>query len=169
MTSPDIERLLWQGASICLRYPQRADLVLVKDILPSFVDYALERDDLEAHYVETFDFVNRHSLYLTWYSDGDTRRRGSSLVALKRAFTESGLILTDTELPDFLPAVLEYSARTGDPRFLEEHRPAMVQLHGALVRAGTIYALPVAAVLATVAVTARTTAEQPPIEMVGLR
>lgn len=167
MTS--LRPLLWQGASICLRYPHRADLQLVRDILPSFVDGALARDDLEAHYVATFDFINRHSLYLTWYSDGDTRRRGSSLVALKRAYASNGLILTDAELPDFLPTVLEYSARTGDPRFLAEHRPALVKLYGALVKAGTIYAVPVAAVLSTIPAAAAMPPETPPLEMVGLR
>ena len=167
MTS--LDRLLWQAASVCLRYPVRDDLSLVRDILPSFVDLALASEHLERHYVETFDFTNRHSLYLTWHVDGDTRRRGSSLVTLKRAYAQAGLLLTDAELPDFLPAVLEYSARTGDGQFLSAYRPAMENLHRALQKAGTIYAVPVAAVIHSVPPGPPMEQQQPPLEMVGLQ
>lgn len=161
-------RLLWQAASICLRYPVSADLSLVRPLLPSFVDSALAHPTLAAHYVETFDFINRHSLYLTWYSDGDTRRRGQSLVELKRAYRAAGLLMNSEELPDFLPTVLEYSARTDDPTYLSAHHGGLVLLEAALTKAGTIYALPVRAVLDSVPAGAPVH-QQPPLEMVGLQ
>jgi nitrate reductase delta subunit len=54
-----------------------------------------------------FDFNTRHSPYLTWWLDGDTRRRGASLVELKQAYCAAGLVPGEQELPDFLPVVLE--------------------------------------------------------------
>jgi nitrate reductase delta subunit len=66
---------------------------------------------LQAYHVAEFDLSRKHSLHLSYWTDGDTRRRGNVLAEVKGVYRESGL-LTDTggELPDYLPMVLEFSA-----------------------------------------------------------
>jgi nitrate reductase delta subunit len=85
-------------------------------------------------YVETFDLQKRSSLYLTFYTDGDTRKRGLALVRLKRMYAAAGLRLQGPELPDYLPAMLEFAAlAAGDHgrRLLLEHRTGLelLRLH----------------------------------------
>ncbi|MEV3860885.1 nitrate reductase molybdenum cofactor assembly chaperone [Streptomyces sp. NPDC050095] len=143
----DRTSLLYQAAALCLTYPDAElyeRLPLVRAAAPElapFVDHAeaVGAQELAAHYVQVFDFKNRHSLYLTWWRDGDTRRRGMSLVEMKETYRAHGLEFTGEELPDFLPAVLEFSAQAG-PFLLEEHRSGLELLRIALTEHGTAYA-----------------------------
>ncbi|MGI8916230.1 MAG: nitrate reductase molybdenum cofactor assembly chaperone [Chloroflexota bacterium] len=64
----------------------------------------------EQRYVETFDLQKRTSLYLTFYLYGETRKRGIALLRLKRMYAAAGLPLEAKELPDYLPAMLEFAA-----------------------------------------------------------
>ena len=67
--------------------------------------------ELQTDYVQEFDLSRRHSLHLSYWSAGDTRRRGMELLGYKDTFRASGVDLTrDGELPDFLPAILEFAA-----------------------------------------------------------
>ena len=149
--------VLYQAAALCLTYPDddfRARLPLLREAAPQlreFVDHAAltEPQELAAHYVQVFDFKNRHSLYLSWWQDGDTRRRGMSLVRFKDVYRAAGLEFTGEELPDFLPAVLEFAARTGDTGLLTEHREGLEQLRSRLTGFGTPYASVLDAVCAT--------------------
>lgn len=75
---------------------------------------AVPLEDLQARYVETFDFQRRHALYLTYHSFGDRRQRGMALLALKQRYAGAGLDLGDGELPDYLPVVLEACALAPD-------------------------------------------------------
>jgi nitrate reductase delta subunit len=68
--------------------------------------------DLQARYVATFDLKRRCAMYLSYYAAGDTRRRGTALVAFVEAYRAAGWEITESELPDYLPTVLEFSART---------------------------------------------------------
>lgn len=150
------DAVLHQAAALCLTYPDddfHHRLPLIREAAPQlreFTDHATVTPpgDLAAHYVQVFDFKNRHSLYLSWWTDGDTRRRGMSLVRFKDVYRAHGLELTGEELPDFLPAVLEFTARTGDTRLLTEHHDALRQLRSRLTAAGTPYAAVLAAVCA---------------------
>lgn len=67
-------------------------------------------DDLRRAYVETFDFDRRCGLHLTYHTHGDRRQRGLELVRLKRRYAEAGLPFADSELPDYLPVLLEFAA-----------------------------------------------------------
>ena len=69
---------------------------------------------LAEHYVETFDRRRRCCLYLSYYAVGDTRHRGAALLAFKQALAGAGWEQTSDELPDYLPLVLELSARSDD-------------------------------------------------------
>ena len=77
---------------------------------------ALETDDildLRSEYVETFDTRRRGCLYLTYFSNGDTRRRGLALLKIKEQYRNAGLEVSDDELPDHLTYVLEFGAAHG--------------------------------------------------------
>ncbi|MEY9929181.1 nitrate reductase delta subunit [Catenulispora sp. GP43] len=186
------DRVVLQAAAHLLDYPDAAwweRLALVRSALVAvggrgartlvaFVDQvsAMPATQAASHYVEVFDFKNRHSLYLTWWLDGDTRRRGASLVELKATFREAGFDFGETELPDFLPVVLEFAAARGDAGLLLRHRPGLELLRLALVEHGTAYGSVLAAVCSTLpgpspkdrAAAGALAAARPPRETVGL-
>ncbi|MFJ8079676.1 nitrate reductase molybdenum cofactor assembly chaperone [Streptomyces sp. NPDC096205] len=151
------DAVLYQAAALCLTYPDE-DLLdrlpLLREAAPQlreFTDHAAVTParELAEHYVRVFDFKNRHSLYLSWWQDGDTRRRGMSLVRFKDVYRAHGLEFSGEELPDYLPAVLEFAARTGDTDLLVEHREGLEQLRSRLTDFGTPYACILDAVCAT--------------------
>jgi nitrate reductase delta subunit len=151
------DAVLYQAAALCLTYPDddfRARLPLLREAAPQlreFVDHAAvtPAQELAAHYVRVFDSRNRHSLHLSRWRHGDTRRRGMSLVRCKEVYRAAGLEFTGEELPDFLPAVLEFTARTGDTGLLTEYRDGLEQLRSRLGDFGTPYATVLDAVCAT--------------------
>ncbi len=160
MTSQRDAAVVCQAASVLLDYPgdalwQRLPVVRAavselpagrqRDALGRFLDHVAETGarELAEHYVATFDRRRRCSPYLTWWTDGDTRRRGAALAALKARYRASGLELGPDELPDHLPVVLEYAA-TGDLTdglaLLQEYRAGVELLRLALIDAGSPYA-----------------------------
>ncbi|MFD3924745.1 nitrate reductase molybdenum cofactor assembly chaperone [Streptomyces sp. NPDC058614] len=157
--------ILRQAAAHCLAYPDAAfhdGLPLLRRALDSvrhtaagplreFVTHASAQPPaaLSAHYVDTFDFTNRHSLHLSWWTDGDTRRRGEALLRFKDVYRAHGLEHAGADLPDFLPAVLEFAAATGSDTLLREHRPALELLRLALTERATPYARVLDAVCGT--------------------
>lgn len=122
-------------------------------LLGAFLDEAEVQTPIElcSQYTSTFDTRNRRCLYLTWWVDGDTRRRGLSLVRLKRIYRDFGLEFAGEELPDFLPVALEFAAREeeADTRLLQEHRAGLELLRLALTEFGSPYARILEAVCAT--------------------
>ncbi|MFE5535161.1 nitrate reductase molybdenum cofactor assembly chaperone [Streptomyces sp. NPDC056492] len=122
-------------------------------LLGSFLDEAeaLTPIALCARYTGTFDTRNRRCLYLTWWVDGDTRRRGLSLVRLKRIYRDFGLEFAGEELPDFLPVALEFAARREEAgaELLQEYRAGLELLRLALAESGSPYARVLEAVCAT--------------------
>ena len=190
------DRIVWQAASVVLGYPDddvvgRAGLVraaLTAAAPGRAADFEAVWDfwattapaTVQSHYVEIFDLSRRHTLYLSYYTDGDTRRRGETLMTIKQRYRRSGFLVdTHGELPDYLPLILEYAARV-DPRdgaeLLQDFRRSLELLRLALVDKRTPYAGVVAAVCATLpgpfprdreAVMAMAAAG-PPTETVGL-
>lgn len=72
---------------------------------------ALRRADpleAEAGYVELFDRGRPTALHLFEHVHGDSRERGPAMVDLGRTYEAAGLVLVEGELPDYLPAVLEF-------------------------------------------------------------
>ncbi|HEX8753882.1 MAG TPA: nitrate reductase molybdenum cofactor assembly chaperone [Solirubrobacterales bacterium] len=131
------------------------------------------------HYVEAVDLNKRSGLYLTFYSDGDKRERGGALVRLKQLYRAAGLPLEGTELPDYLPVMLEFAAAAPDGRgeiVLREHRAALELVRASLRDLGSPYAHLLDAVCATLgepsaaerALAGRIAAAGPPRELVGL-
>jgi nitrate reductase delta subunit len=168
-------------AALLLAYPspeQRAETSVLRTVagtLPAPVadavgqyldaadDWDLERH--EAAYVETFDLKRRCALYLSYFSAGDTRRRGMALVTFVEAYRACGWEPPDDELPDHLPSVL-----------LGSHRQGIEVLRSALHAASSPYAHLLDAVCLTLPAVDQDTAARfteliaagPPQEMVGL-
>ncbi|MET8944034.1 nitrate reductase molybdenum cofactor assembly chaperone [Streptomyces sp. NPDC004542] len=160
-------RAVHQAASLLLHYPDqcwpaRRALVLESiDGLPGPATEPLLRFcrrtagvpllDLAAQYVTTFDRSRRRTLHLTHYTDGDTRRRGASLAALKARYRQHGWEPSGSELPDHLPAVLEFAARcpAAGRAVLHEHRGALALLAAGLAAQGSPYLDVIRAVRAT--------------------
>lgn len=68
--------------------------------------------EIQSDYVDTFDTRRRGCLFLTYFSNGETRKRGMALLRIKQVYIAAGLILTDDQLPDHLCVVLEFGATT---------------------------------------------------------
>lgn len=108
--------------------------------------------EIQASYAQEFDYSRRHALHLTYWIDGDTRRRGESLLRYKQAYRDSGLwVDLAGELPDYLPMVLEFAVH--DPErgreLLIASRPALELLRFALRDDGLPQEGVVAAICAT--------------------
>jgi nitrate reductase delta subunit len=136
-------------------------------------------DTVAADYVATFDLSRRHALHLTYFTHGDTRKRGLALLRIKQTYRRFGYVLDDTELPDHLGVVLEFAATVNADaggRLLQEHRAGLELLGLALTEADSPYAAATTAVSATLPplhgsvreAVARLAAEGPPGEEVGL-
>ncbi|HEY8707624.1 MAG TPA: nitrate reductase molybdenum cofactor assembly chaperone, partial [Burkholderiaceae bacterium] len=114
---------------------------------------ALRRADplqIEADYVELFDRGRATSLHLFEHVHGDSRERGPAMIDLGQTYEKAGLILAEGELPDYLPAVLEFVS-TQPPRearaFLGEMAHIFNAIFGALQQRGSAYASVLGALL----------------------
>jgi len=136
---------------------------------------------LQADYVATFDLRRRNCLYLSYYKDGDTRRRGAALWRFRDAYRQAGFRPAATELPDYLPMLLELAASGGDGeatagRLMNEHREGIRMLLSALDAGQSPYAGAVQALEAVlppagphvIAAATRLARQGPPAELVGL-
>ena len=151
-----------------------------RDKLSGFVRYcrATASTTLAVGYVETFDVRRRQTLHLTYYRDGDTRRRGHSLARIKEIFRSHGWNPPSTELPDHLCVLLEFAGREPDAgeELLTQLRPGIELLKLSLAESASEYLPIVEAVDLTLP---RATTEQarrahalaatgPPVESVGV-
>lgn len=189
-------RPLYKIASLLLQYPDEALLAVTpqvaeavealpvsnqKTALDRFLAYwrAAHAVVLQEEYVRTFDFQKRLSLYLTFYQYGDRRQRGMAMLRLKRRLAAAGLPLSGSELPDYLPVLLEFAAFAPDgygDELLVEFRAALELVRLGLHDAGSPYAHLLDAIcLGLPALTPeeqqdvrRLAAEGPPSEQVGL-
>ncbi len=67
--------------------------------------------DLIATYIATFDFGKKTNLYVSYMSNGEQRERGMDLLFLKNYYKMHGFHVTDKELPDYLPVLLEFASQ----------------------------------------------------------
>ncbi len=130
-------------------------------------------------YVETFDLRRRSTMYLTYWTVGDTRNRGSEMHAFAAVYRDAGVDAPNAESPDYLPLVLEFAA-TVDPdagrRLLVKHRVPIDVLCEALTEIDSPYTHAVAAVCETLPVATDREVQRaqqlahagPPAESVGL-
>ena len=80
--------------------------------LDALIEYIARTDVLEteAAYVELFDRGRSTSLHLFEHVHGDSRDRGPAMIDLAQTYEKAGLYLAPGELPDFLPALLEFAS-----------------------------------------------------------
>ena len=149
--------------------------------LECFCDWWTQTDPLAVaqHYVETLDLNKRSGLYLTFYGEGDKRERGTALLRLKRMYRAAGLPLAGTELPDYLPVMLEFAA-AAPPGYgevvLREHHAALELVRLSLRERESPYAHLIDAVCLTLGAPSaadrarvyKLAALGPPQELVGL-
>lgn len=190
------DRAVWLAASLLLAYPdeeheQRLDTVqnlmehldgTAAELLGRTVAALRATDPLTAatDYVDTFDLRRRSTMYLTYWTAGDTRNRGMQILAFATAYREAGVEPPKDEGPDHLPVLLEFAA-TVDPeagrRLLVEHRVPIDVLLRSLTDAGSPYAHTIAAVCETLPAVTDSEVQRahqlaqsgPPAESVGLQ
>lgn len=113
----DDKQRIYKLASICLQYSDkewiedkslRKEIYSIQDKLvhPLFQDFLnyLEKYDLDklcSNYVDTFNFNEKTTLYLTYSKLGEERERGKALVDLKSQYEEAGYLEDSAELPVF--------------------------------------------------------------------
>jgi nitrate reductase molybdenum cofactor assembly chaperone NarJ/NarW len=66
--------------------------------------------DLQSTYSELFDRSRSLSLHLFEHVHGDSRERGQAMIDLGKQYMESGFFLEVSELPDFVPVLLEFAS-----------------------------------------------------------
>lgn len=194
---PATDRLIRQASSWCLSYPDDSvsdrlpELIMIMESQPAgagrdaLLDFlyawtAVDPVERERQYVDLFDLDRGHALYLSYWTDGDTRRRGQALARFKAQYRSSGFLLSDDqELPDFLPIVLEYAAVV-DPhqgtQLLQDYRASLELLRFALIDSGSVFAQVLVAICSTLpgespkdrAAVQQLASATPPIEAVGL-
>ena len=142
-----------QVASWCLSYPEETLVAQVPQLraamgeLPEseirtrmlrYLDHveSTPLEEQQKDYVDTFDMTKTHALHLSYWTDGDTRRRGEVLGYFKQKYRDTGfLVATGGELPDHLTIVLEYAA-VADPvagsALLQEYRASIELLRMSL-------------------------------------
>ncbi|HYN64083.1 MAG TPA: nitrate reductase molybdenum cofactor assembly chaperone [Candidatus Limnocylindrales bacterium] len=120
--------------------------------LDALMDMLWRADPLEAEsdYVELFDRGRGTSLHLFEHVHGDSRERGPAMIDLGQTYEKAGLILTEGELPDYLPAVLEFVSTqpVREARaFLGEMAHIFNAIFGALQQRDSAYASVLGALL----------------------
>jgi nitrate reductase molybdenum cofactor assembly chaperone NarJ/NarW len=143
--------LTLQAVSVLLGYPDDALLARLPLVeaaareLPDRPREHVERmcrhlratplDVLQQDYVETFDLRRRCALYLTYFTHGDTRKRGMALLRFTHLYRSAGVELGGEELPDHLGVVCEFAATAeldAGLRLLAENRAGIELLRTAL-------------------------------------
>lgn len=186
------DRVAWQCASLLLSYPDADRLRVATELIEHAEDAvrqhlrqtltaitALEPMRAAQLYVETFDLRRRATLYLTYWTAGDTRNRGQAMLAFSQAYRDAGAAPPAGEAPDHLVVVLEFAATRNAElgrQLLAAHRTPLDVVHRALCDTGSPYAPAVAAVLTTLPPASddeirrarRLAADGPPAEAVGL-
>ena len=140
---PEMAQLLNQDGAI--NRPRAAELMALMAALEHAEPLASE-----AAYVELFDRGRATSLHLFEHVHGDSRDRGPAMIDLGQTYESAGLVLAEGELPDYLPAVLEFISTqpaTEAKAFLGEIAHILKVIFGALKARETAYASVLGALL----------------------
>lgn len=149
----ELDAVTYQVTSVLLRYPSEETRALLPELLELAAETGNEQfltgvravqdwyatsslEEMQAHYVQEYDLSRRHSFHLSYWTEGDTRRRGEALTRFKQMYRDSGMVTNlQGELPDYLPMVLEFTAlvdaRAGRAA-LQAYRPSLELLRLAL-------------------------------------
>jgi nitrate reductase delta subunit len=188
-------RIIWQAASLLLAYPDadqpvRLDVVeraiaelppATREPLMAAVRHLRATPQIEAavQYADAFDWKRKRTLFLTYYTAGDTRNRGMALLRFADMYRAAGVVPPTDELPDHLAVLLEFAATVDEAAGYEQlcrHRTPIDLIHGGLLRGFPVYAGVVEAVqttlppatIADLKEARRLAMQGPPAEAVGL-
>ena len=152
--------LTYPGPKLAAALPEILAHVRDDDTLPMREREALVRltDEMAVHdayqlqedYVACFDRGRATSLHLFEHVHGESRERGPAMIDLREQYLKAGLAINPGELPDYLPAFLEYlaylPARAARGQ-LREIAHILQKIHSALVRQRSAYAAATAALI----------------------
>lgn len=118
----------------------------IRENIQDFINELENRslDDWISHYIEHFDFGRLTNLYVTYLKLGEQRERGLELLRLKKYYEANGFDVTDKELPDYLPLMLEFCAHVPVNRsneLLQMHQKAIVEMQNKLSEQDSFYQL----------------------------
>lgn len=82
----------------------------IQNAVTAFTAYLKANDPirLQETYTAAFDMNPKSTLNLTYHLFGDTEKRGTALAHLQTVYGRAGWERTATELPDYLPLMLEF-------------------------------------------------------------
>ena len=91
----------------------REESLLQEDKITEIVKFCIRFNQLDLtnwqeEYVQLFDYSRSVSLHIFEHIKGDSRDRGQAMVNLMEFYKESGMHLIAKELPDYIPAFLEF-------------------------------------------------------------
>ena len=140
------------------------------DSLQTFLDYLQQHSlrDLQERYVATFDRNRNHALYIFEHVYGEDRDRGSAMVDLLEEYRSHGFELGNDELPDYLPALLEYFAQVPAEhaqKLLGDAVHVIAHIGNKLAARGSPYAVLLQGIVALSPVSAQPLAEPPVRDM----
>lgn len=174
------DRRLFEHGEELRRAVARVEPASCREALSGFLEHLAAVGVFAARreYVDTFDFARRGTLYLSFHTYGDRRKRGMAMVHLKRIYREAGFELNEGILPDHLPVILEFTevAPERGIEVLADFRPALEVVRAALHEGQSPYAPLMDALVdllpeadaADIEKARRIAAEGPPEELVGL-
>jgi nitrate reductase delta subunit len=147
-----------RAMSALLSYPDEALVAALpeikgfvpRDVLPLIKE--LESADLyrsQEQYVSLFDRSRALSLHLFEHVHGESRERGQAMVELAKMYQTHGMQVGEHELPDYLPAFLEFASLSDQSRdLLREVSHILRALGDRLAERGSPYCTVFAALLA---------------------
>ena len=139
------ESIYFKLTSVLLAYPDDAYLGMLTEIrsaadrlptgrpkaaIEAFVQDLGSRHclELQERYTALFDTSPATTLNMTYHLLGDGEKRAGLLTRLQQLYTYAGFERSSTELPDFLPLMLEFMAAVPDARESKAIRRCMQAL-----------------------------------------
>ena len=134
----------WEGVPTHAAVVSDVERPQSREVFEEFFGYIGESDpqEFEDAYVRAFDFSQNTNLYLTTHNRTDFGKQAEELLRYKQLFLDVGYDLNH-ELPDYLPAILEFAAAVPDKEalhILTEVRPKLELLRDRLIEAKLPYA-----------------------------
>lgn len=132
---PEVTAVIQQEALL-----PKGDIVALQALMDEMTDTELMT--LQERYVDLFDRARALSLHLFEHVHGESRDRGQAMVDLAAMYGKAGLVLADNELPDYLPALLEFLSRhpPGEAKvLLKDAAHILDAVAGRLARRGSRY------------------------------
>lgn len=125
----------------------REDSLLQDDKVSGLIEFCnrfsqLDLINWQEEYVQLFDYSRSVSLHIFEHIKGDSRDRGQAMVNLMEFYKVRGMQLTTKELPDYIPAFLEFLSTLTPEKAAEllgETVHVMDRINEALNESGNTY------------------------------